>query len=187
MGGFCVNNISHYEHPNIIGAVSMASFNDSKTLFDDIITRSISNQAILLSKIMTSIEHSYNKEISDISSLKSLENVTYPMLMISGDKDEVVYPKSNYELFKNKFEHSELFEFILMPDRGHRPNISISATEYCKEVDKKIAEFNKLPSKEKTEEHKKTLYQSFDYRKMVEFDMEVMNKVLNFYKKCKKY
>ena len=47
------------------------------------------------------------RRASLINTLKSLENVNYPMLMVSGDIDNVVFPKSNHFLFEDKFKNNE--------------------------------------------------------------------------------
>lgn len=186
MGGFCVNNISLFNHKNIVGAVSVSSFNKVETLFHDMVVKLGGEKSVIIANFMTKEELKHNKELGVITSVESLKLVNYPMLMISGDEDRVVFHNANHKIYEEVFKDNPLFTFITVKGRYHRPNISLEATEYCAYVDKKIEEYNALKKNQKSLEKQKMLYDSFDYRKMVEFDYEVMNEIVKFYQKCSK-
>ena len=186
MGGFCVNNIPVFNHKNIIGGVSVASFNTVKNVFHDLVVKIGGKKSAVIAKLMTKEESNYYKQLGSLSSVESLKLVKYPMLMISGDKDQFIFYEKNHKVYESEFKDNPLFTFMTVEGRYHRANISLDATEYCNYVDKKIDEYNALNKKEKSKEKQKALYDSFDYRKMVEFDYEVMNKIIDFYQNCSK-
>lgn len=186
LGGFSVNNVLRYQ--DVKGVVSLSSFNNSQSLFEVVFSGvngiSEKERKRYLNAILF-IEKLKFRKMYNISSLDALKNTEVPVLLISGTKDNIVPHKDNFLLYKKELSQKNNIEFLEVENRYHRPNISLSASEYDQEVNKKINEYNLKYEKEKApEEETRNLFDSFDYKKMVEFDESVNEVILDFYQRC---
>lgn len=176
MGGYCVNAVAAFAHPDIVGAVSMAGFDSTYTL----IRGYAGKRAWPVAVCFRMQEKRKNGTAGSVSSMEALRKTSYPVLLISGDKDPLVAPEWNFDRIRDGLKGQSNLSFLVAEGRYHRPNLSLSAAEYDVSIHRKISRFNETHPDSAPEEEIRALYDSFDYRKLVEFDPEIMNRILEF-------
>ncbi len=180
LGGYSVNNISYFRK-DISAIVSMSGFNSSNELFLDFMKPLMGNASKLMGYFLNLEEKIRLQRLANINSIDSLSNTSIPTLLISGDRDNIVNPQNNFYRYKKMLSDNKNISFYLVEGRYHRPNITKSASEYDLKVNQEISSTkmkykNKIP-----QDVSSSLYNSFDYNKLVELDLNVMQDILKFF------
>lgn len=180
MGGYCVNRVLSDSYP-IVGAVSVSSFNSSVSLIGDLLISLLGKNGKIFAWAMKVLEVVSCGKASLKTSVESLKVTDVPVLMISGELDDIVSPEKNFHLYRRELSSHENIRFLEVKGRYHRPNLAPEAANYDREVSQKISETKAKYKKGMPDSVKRELYDSFDYEKLVELDEEVQKKIFGFY------
>ena len=183
MGAYSANNVTRYNQ-NLVGVVSMAGFDTTYGLLSEEIGLINGTEIKILRKIFKMLEHLEFGKDGLLSSLDAFKETDIKHLLVAGTKDNIVDTTKNFERFKLELEGKNNFEYLLVEDRYHRPNISLAAAAYDQETN---MELNRLKSEFKNkipENITRKYYDSLDYKLLVELDDEVMGKIDEFILDC---
>ena len=183
MGAYAANNVTRFNQ-NLVGVVSMAGFDTPYGLLSEEIGLINGTEIKILRKLFKMLEFLEFGKDGLLSSLEAFKNTNIKHLLVAGSKDNIVDTSKNFEKFKRELEEKENFEYLLVEDRFHRPNISLQAANYDQETNMELGrlktEFkNKIP-----ENINRKYYDSLDYKLLVELDAEVMSKIDEFILGC---
>ncbi len=176
-GGYSSINVLPFtkEEDNIVGVVTLgAPYNSSEVFYDMLIQTS---KGLKFTKPFISLIDKINfGDIAKMNTLASLSNVNYDALLIHGLEDPIVNYDNHFKFVFDNLKKDNI-EFYSVEKKGHRPNISLEATNYEKKVNEDIANLKKnKASKEELKEY----HDQIDYHKLTEFDDDVMNKIDEF-------
>ncbi len=180
MGAFAANNITRFSH-DIIGIVSMSSFNKTYALLADEICARIGKKGKIFLPGMKLVEKAKFKKVASFTSLDSFKKSTIPTLIVHGVKDQVVAYEKSFAVYQKELKDKENFRFLSVENRYHRPNLTLDAAEYAINSDKvyedlKVSYLGKIP-----EEEKKNYFENLDYKKLTDLDLDVMRSCLDFF------
>ena len=183
MGAYAANNVTRFNQ-NLVGVVSMAGFDTPYGLLSEEIGLINGTEIKILRNLFKMLEFLEFGRDGLLSSLEAFKNTDIKHLLVAGNKDNIVDTSKNFERFKLELEEKDNFEYLLVEDRYHRPNISLEAATYDQETNMELnrlkTEFkNKIP-----ENINRKYYDSLDYRLLVELDDEVMLKIDEFILRC---
>ena len=185
MGAYCVNRVLSTPYP-IVGAVSVSSFDSSVSLIGDLLISFLGNKGKIVAWAMKVQEYLFCGKSSLKTSSESLKETEIPVLLISGDSDDIVPPEKNFRLYRRELSSCENIRFLEVEGRYHRPNLTREAADYDRKVNERISEMKTKYKKGMPDAVKRDLYDSFDYIKLVELDAEVQKEILNFYRESMK-
>ena len=183
MGGYAANNITRYNQ-NLVGIVSMAGFDTPHGLLSEEIALANGMDIKILGRMFKLLDFLYFGKQGLYSSLDAFKKTNIKHLLISGNKDNIVDTVKNFERFKEELQDRENFEFLLVEDRYHRPNISLEASNYDQETNIQLMELKREYKNKIPEDVNKEYYDSLDYNLLVELDKEVMGKIDEFILDC---
>ncbi len=178
LGGYGVNLMPAFHQERILKIISMSGFNDEKALIGDIL-----NNVKIVGKIITKIlinQEKKHNESHNLTSIKAMENMTSPVLFVSGDKDSLVKPEHSFNLYKETFKDKENFYFLLVENRAHRPMLSIKAAEYDEKRTRDLDELKMTYKNKIPDEILSKYYNELDYHLLVELDPKVMDIMVQF-------
>lgn len=155
--------------------VALSPFNDVGSLIRDQIATSVPKLANKISKAIVRIEKR-NSSKHYVYLNETLKEISKDVLIVFGDKDNVVNFNNNYLFLKDELKDKDNIHFILSKNRSHRPNLTIKATEYDEYRNKKYYEI----VNEKVGDDLVEYYNNLDYQLLVEMDERVMNVIDEF-------
>ena len=183
MGGYAVNNVTRF-NKNLVGVVSLASFDTPYGLLSDEIALANGTEIKILTKMFKLLDFMYFGKMGLYSSLDAFKNSDIKHLIISGNKDNIVDTNKNFERFKEELKERENFQFVLVEDRYHRPNISLEAATYDQETNVQLQELKREYKNVLPDDVTREYYDSLDYHLLVELDKDVMKKIDDFILDC---
>ena len=186
MGAYAVSNITSLYNKEIKGIVALAPFKNESSMLYEQFSSMTSLKYSKVEKLLIKNYHKRFNEIADINTLDSYENTNVPHLVIAGDKDNIVDCFTNFNVFKERFENKENFEFLEVKDRYHRPNLSLEAAAYDQETNEELQKMNAEYKGKTPEELKMDFYRGLDYDLLVQMDEIVMEKIEQFLTNCLK-
>ena len=122
----------------------------------------------VLTPLLKATQRHYYGKIGNINAKKLLQNSNIPVLIMHGDKDDMVSFEKNFIPLTKKFKDKKNIEFYVVKDRYHQPEMTVRAQLYYRELEKIISSGN-LKN-----------FPQVDYDLLLEQDPEVLNKIYSF-------
>lgn len=183
LGGYAVNNVTRF-NSNLVGVVSLSGFDAPYKLISEEIGLANGTEISALRFMFKLLDlFNFGKD-GVLSSLDAFKKTEINHLIIAGDKDNIVDTIKNFEMFRDVLKEKNNFEFVLVNDRYHRPNITVDAANYDQETNVQLADLKRDFNNKVPEERLKKYYESLDYNLLVQLDDEVMNKIDEFIERC---
>ncbi len=175
MGAFAVSNIfSIYSDESIKGVVALAPFvEEVEFLFDNI--KNYTRSKLEKKMIFRKLKKRMGKNVG-LNTIKSISSCEVPYFLITGDRDGVVDYEKNFVRIKNALAERKNFEYLIVTDRYHRPNISVLAAQYDQVTKTGKRKVDPQLTTNDTDE--------IDFKLLTEFDDKVMSKISDFYSDC---
>ncbi len=172
-GAYSVSSVSNFEDVHVDGIISLAAFNSPSVILTKMIKMQINPIFVSLYPFFWLIEFLKFGKICNYTSLKGYKKCNCPLLLIHGRKDQLV-PISEFRYYRENLKNKNDVEFIELPTKYHRPNISDESVIYDNS-------FNIEASKILKEKGNiKEFYENADYNLLTKFDDNVMNRIKDF-------
>lgn len=176
-GGYSSINVLPFvnEEDNIVCVATMgAPYNSSEITYE--ILKNTSKILSFTKPFISLIEKNKFGLMCKLNTLSTLTNVDFDVLLVHGTNDNIVNYESNFKFVEERINIDRI-QFLTVPNKRHRPNISDDATKYDELVN---SEIKKLKKDKVTKEQLKEYHDNIDYYKLVEFDDDVMNQIDEF-------
>ena len=176
-GGYSTLNVLPFtsKEDNIICAVTMgAPYNSSEITYE--MLKTFSKAFSFTGPFISMIEKAKFGPLAKMNTLSTLANIDVDVLLVHGTDDDIVNYTSNFKFVEDRLVKDNV-KFLTVENKRHRPNISDEATKYDILVNDDI---KNLKAKNASKEELKEYHDQIDYNKLVEFDVDVMNKIDEF-------
>lgn len=176
-GGYSSINVLPFisEEDNIKCVVAMGTpYNSSEITYE--ILKDTSKIFFFTKPFISLIEKNKFGLLAKMNTLATLTNTNIDTLLVQGTKDNIVNYESNFKFVEDRLTKDNV-EYLTVPNKRHRPNISDNATNYDEIVNNEI---RNLKIRKATKEEIKDYHDKIDYNKLVEFDNYVMTHIDNF-------
>lgn len=187
MGAFSVCNVTSINNTEIKGIVALAPFKDEPSMLYEQFAAITNFRYKLVKKFLTNkYKKRFNEEIMKVNTIDSFEKSDIPHLIIAGDMDNIVDNMANFDEFKARFEDKENYTFLSVPQRYHRPNLTLEAAKYDQDTNEELQRINGEFKGNAPKERIDTFYRELDYDLLTQMDSEVMNVIDSFLNDCLK-
>ena len=160
-GGFTAVNGLRYKVDKVVG---ISAFNRVITMITDLY-----KGTKILSPLILSAQKHYFGKYGDVNTLGLLQNSNIPVLLVHGEKDDVVNYQKIFLPLKEKLKDKENIKFYDVKDRYHQPYMSIRGQEYFRYLNESGIALGKVKD-----------YPPIDYNLLLEIDEEVLNNIYSF-------
>ena len=175
-GGYAVSAVSNFKDIHVDGIISLSAFDSPSKILTSMVQQSIGKAMIILYPFFRFVELFKFGEEVNFTSLEGYKKCNCPLLLIHGEKDNLV-PISIFRSFREELKEFDNIEFIELPTKYHRPNITDEGVTYDNwfnnEASKIIKEKGNI----------KEFYEQANYDLLTRFDDRVMDRIENFIKK----
>lgn len=172
-GAYTVSSVSNYDDVKVNGIVSLSAFNTPMFELTRMLTAQLGKFFYILYPFLWMISFIKFGKVAFFSSLKGYKKCNCPILLIHGTLDKLV-PVTDFRKFREKLKDKKDAEFIELPTKYHRPNITDEGVIYDNafnlEANKIIYEKGDL----------KSYYEQADYVLLTKFDNRVMDRIKSF-------
>ena len=175
-GAYTVSNVSNFEDIKVDGIVSLAAFNSPMVELTRMLVSQMGKFFYILYPFLWIISFIKFGKVARFTSLKGYKKANCPILIIHGTLDKLV-PISDFRMFRKNLKDKEDIEFIELPTKYHRPNITDEGVIYDNAFN---LEASKI-AKEKGD--LKAYYEQADYVLLTKFDDRVMDRIKYFVEK----
>lgn len=174
MGAFAVSNVSSLlkDNSQVKCIVALAPFYEENELIYSYVKK-ITRSRILKKMIAKQLLKRTGK-IKRLNTVDSINSCDTPYFLITGDKDDDLDYEENFARIKNGLNKRENFEYLIVNERYHRPNLTMHAAQY--DI---VVKMEKRDLKKSSEEEKE-FYKNLDYNLLVEMDEKVMGQIIEF-------
>lgn len=172
-GAYSVSNVSNYDDIQVDGIVSLAAFNSPSVILTKMIKAQLSPIFVILYPFFWLIEFFKFGKVCNFTSLKGYKKCNCPLLLIHGTKDQLV-PISEFRYYRENLKDKRDVEFIELPTKYHRPNISDEGVIYDNSFNIEATRIIKEKG------NIKEFYEKADYNLLTKFDDHVMNRIKDF-------
>lgn len=176
-GGFSTQNIAAL-HPDLKNIVGMSGFSSVERMVNQHFSGILKGYA----KAVYALEKSSNPEYVKYDAVKTLAETEVKALIIHSADDPLVKKECHFDVMQAALKDKENITFWLMDGKGHNPNYTTEAVKYKDEFFATLTE--KLKKKElETAQQKKAFVDSYDWWAMTIQDMDVWEKIFEFFEK----
>ena len=185
-GAFSVGNVLNL-HPDVSAAVMVAGFNESEDLMHNYSGKLFGS---LADGLMTYVEIyediKFGKKTTKLSTIDGIKKTDAQILIVHSKDDKVVPKEYGYDKYLKEFEDDDRVNFYLYENKGHnRLYFSDAAWEYQKKFDEECTAYLKAHKKANNKKNRiEYLKNNLDKKKFFEPDPELMEKILEMYKKA---
>lgn len=168
-GGYSAMNIfSTQEY--VDGVVAMCGFDSAYQIIADMSKRYFGGFSYLIYCYARLFDRLRFGKYGALSAKKSLQKSEVPVLLLYGEKDGVVYYKTNGKKILETVSDKNNIQSITYPEKGHSVYLTPSAENYMKEI------FSKILSPQAD----KSIASNINYSLITEEDFSVMEKIKEF-------
>lgn len=172
-GAFTVSSVSNYDDVKVDGIVSLSAFNHPLIELTRMLTEQIGKFFYVLFPFLWIISFAKFGKVALFTSLKGYQKCNCPVLIVHGTLDKMV-PISDFRKFREKLKENKNIEFIELPTKYHRPNITDDGVIYDNAFNLEAAKIMKENG------DLKAFYEQADYKLLTKFDDRVMDRVKSF-------
>ena len=160
-GGFTAVNGLRYKVDKV---VAISAFRNVVRMFTD-----VSKGLKPFKPLLRGTQKHYFGEYGNVDTYDLLQSSNIPVMLIHGEKDDVVSYQKNFMPLKNKLKNKNNITFYVVKDRYHQPYMSVRAQEYYRYLNDSGIALGLVKD-----------YPEIDYDLLLEEDEEVLNKIYNF-------
>lgn len=182
-GAFTASHVFCLNH-KINGLVAFSGFENAPRVLSDMVKSNVKIPVPFLRPFWSLIFRLQSKKSYCVDTSDSLLKTDVPVLLFHGMKDTAVRYENSPAYLKEKLSKNPLIEIAVYPEKYHNVYNSYAAESALNEF---MAESTKLTIKHRgkiPEDVAKEFYGNVDFKKLVEEDEEVMEKVRVFFEKC---
>lgn len=181
-GGYCVGSVLNC-HADVKAAVLVAGFDSSADLFEQQGESMIGSGIKLFMPYVSLYERLKFGKYAAYSAIGGFADSDAGIMVICSKGDKTVLPENGYEKFYNMYGDNSRFCFIEYEDRGHGDiYYSDAAREYKEQLNKDYTAYVEANGGEYNAGIKAEFMEKYlDKSKCYEFDLNLMQKILEFY------
>ncbi len=181
-GGYCVGSVLNC-HADVKAAVLVAGFDSSADLFEQQGESMIGSGIKLFMPYVSLYERLKFGKYAAYSAIDGFADSDVGIMVICSKEDTTVLPENGYEKFYNVYGDNSRFCFIEYEDRGHGDiYYSDAAREYKEQLNRDYTAYVETNGGEYNAGIKAEFMEKYlDKSKCYEFDLNLMQKILEFY------
>jgi len=181
-GGYSVGSVLNLQ-PDVKAVVMVAGFNNSMDIIEEEGRRIAGDGIDALLPYISLYEKVKFGKYSSYNCISGFENTDTGVMIIHSTDDVMISQEKSFDVFYEIYKNDPRFNFVKYDDRGHDSvYYSVKSREYKDEFNKGFDEYLNSLDEEFTEKIKESyLNDNLDKKSLYDLDLELMNKIVEFY------